>query len=76
MQSLPYMIIGRIQIVLLKYKKEFIRLGKVGRSYWIEILTSNRIKYESTPELIKNLVTIKSIYGETDKILHNNDTIF
>lgn len=46
--------------------------GLIGRSYWIEIQTSDEKKYESTPEMIPPKITVESIYGEKTKVLQDN----
>jgi len=46
--------------------------GIVGRSYWIEIQTSDGKKYESTPEMIQPEVLIENIYGEETKVIQDN----
>lgn len=46
--------------------------GIIGRSYWIEILTSDGKKYESTAEMIPPDILIKNIYGEETKKIQDN----
>lgn len=46
--------------------------GQIGRSYWIEIVTSSGTRYESTPEKIQPEVTIESIYGINDHLLFSD----
>ena len=46
--------------------------GVIGRSYWIEIQTSDGKKYESTPEMIQPEILIENIYGEETKIIQDN----
>ena len=46
--------------------------GIIGRSYWIEIQTSDGKKYESRPEVIPPEILIEKIYGEETKLIQND----
>ena len=45
--------------------------GIIGRSYWIEIQTSDGKKYESMPEVIPDEIIIEKIYGEETKLIQD-----
>jgi len=46
--------------------------GIIGRSYWIEIQTSNGKKYESIPEVIPDEIIVEKIYGKETKLILND----
>jgi len=46
--------------------------GIVGRSYLIEIQTSDGKKYESIPEVLPPEILIENIYGEESKVMKDN----
>ncbi len=46
--------------------------GIVGRSYWIEIQTSDGKKYESIPEMIPPEISVEHVYGEETTMLQDN----
>jgi len=48
--------------------------GEVGKSYWVEITTSDESKYESIPEMIQGELEIDSLYAEQVKITLDIDT--
>ena len=57
--------------IYLTQDSEFV--GEIGKSYWVEIITSDSHKYESIPEEIQSEIQIKSIYGEEDEVVVDID---
>jgi len=43
-------------------------IGEIGKTYWVEIITSNENKYESIPEIMQGELEIDSLYAEQVKI--------
>ncbi len=48
-------------------------IGQIGKSYWVEINTSDGNNYESISEEIKSPFEITTIYGEQNEVIINID---